>query len=142
MQEFVGDGGGIGITQSSEILLSVNRWVRCREIIHATSGEALEKETTSKIDKAVRFSVLLLGNYGKPAAGCTFEVKPSVDSILRAASRGPSGSPCNTSNEQFKVALDDEETTALLYTGTWTSTGGSTRGNSPSDHVSTDDGTP
>ena len=34
---------------------------------------------------------------------------------LRATSRGASGGPGGTTNEQLKVALDDEDTTALLY---------------------------
>ena len=135
VQEFVGDGGGIGITQSSEILLSVNRWVRCREIIHVTSGEALEEETTSKIDKAVRFSVLLLGNYGRPAKGCNFEVKPSVDSILRAASRGrkkvaatvlaltkgrdPTGDVRWTQKGLCECSLFDEEQKTAVFRSGW-----------------------
>ncbi|MDG1991018.1 MAG: hypothetical protein P8J43_01000, partial [Pirellulales bacterium] len=88
VQERVGDDGGVGMESSFEILTAVNRWARCREVIHATSGKKLGKETNSKIDQAVGFAVLLLSNSGQPATECGFEAEQSVTPILQAASCG------------------------------------------------------
>ncbi|HBP82235.1 MAG TPA: hypothetical protein DD662_06950, partial [Planctomycetaceae bacterium] len=88
VQEHVGDDGGVGLEQSSEILSTVTRWVRCRDIIHTTSGKKLVKEINKKIDKAVTFAVLLLCNSGRAATEVTRESQRSVAPILQAASRG------------------------------------------------------
>ena len=88
VQEHVGNDGGVGLEQSSEILSTVTRWVRCRDIIHTTNGKKLVKEINKKIDKAVTFAVLLLGNSGRAATEATRESQRSVAPILQAASRG------------------------------------------------------
>ena len=88
VQEHVGNDGGVGLEQSSEILSTVTRWVRCRDIIHTTSGKKLVKEINKKIDKAVTFAVLLLCNSGRAATEVTRESQRSVAPILQAASRG------------------------------------------------------
>ena len=88
VQEHVGDDGGVGLDQSFEILSTVTRWVRCRNIIHTTSGKKLVKEINNKIDKAVTFAVLLLCNSGQAATEVTRESQRSVAPILQAASRG------------------------------------------------------
>ncbi len=89
VQEHVGHDGGVGMESSSEILTAVNRWARCREVIHATSGEKLGKETNSKIDQAVVFAVLLLGNCGQSVTECGCDAEQSVAPILQVASCGP-----------------------------------------------------
>ena len=88
VQEHVGNDGGVGLEQSSEILSTVTRWVRCRDIIHTTNGEKLVKEINKKIDKAVTFAVLLLCNSGRAATEVTRESQRSITPILQAASRG------------------------------------------------------
>ncbi len=88
VQERVGDEGGIGMESSSEILAAVNRWARCQEIIHTTNGKKLGKKTDSKIDQAVVFAVLLLGNSGQPATEYKSEAEQSSAPILQAASCG------------------------------------------------------
>ena len=88
VQNHVGDDGGVGMKSSSEILTAVNRWARCRQIIHATSGKKLGKETNSKIDQAVGFAVLLLGNSGKPVTECGCDAEQSAAPILQVASCG------------------------------------------------------
>ncbi len=88
VNECVGDDGGVGLKQSSEILSTVTRWVRCREIIRLTSNKLLVKELNKKIDEAVAFAVLLLGNNGRPATESGIESQRSVMPILQAASRG------------------------------------------------------
>ena len=88
VQERVGDDGGVGMESSSEILSAVNRWARCQEIIHTTNGKKLDKKTDSKIDQAVVFAVLLLGNGGRPATKCELDVEQSAAPILQAASCG------------------------------------------------------
>ena len=88
VQERVGDDGGVGMESSSEILTAVNRWARCQEIIHTTNGKKLGKKTDSKIDQAVVFAVLLLGNGGRPATESESAAEQSVAPILQAASCG------------------------------------------------------
>lgn len=88
VQERVGDDGGVGMESSSEILTAVNRWARCREVIRATSGKKLGKETNSKIDQAVIFAVLLLGNGGQPVTEYGCDAEQSVAPILQVASCG------------------------------------------------------
>jgi hypothetical protein len=46
------------------------------------------KEINKKIDKAVAFAVLLLGNSGRAATEVTRESQRSMSPILQAASRG------------------------------------------------------
>lgn len=88
VQERVGDDGGVGMESSSEILTAVNRWARCQEIIHTTNGKKLGKKTDSKIDQAVVFAVLLLGNGGRPATESESAAEQSAAPILQAASCG------------------------------------------------------
>lgn len=88
VQERVGDDGGVGMESSSEILTAVNRWARCQEIIHTTNGKKLGKKTDSKIDQAVVFAVLLLGNGGRPATESECAAEQSAAPILQAASCG------------------------------------------------------
>ena len=88
VDECVGDDGGVGLEQSSEILSAVTRWVRCREIIRMTSNKLLVKELNNKIDEAVAFVVLLLGNSGRLATESGIELKRAVMPILQAASCG------------------------------------------------------
>ena len=88
VQERVGDDGGVGMASSPEILTAVNRWARCREVIRATSGKKLDKETNSKIDQAVVFAVLLLGNSGQPVTECGCDAEQSAAPILQVASCG------------------------------------------------------
>jgi hypothetical protein len=88
VQECVGDDGGVGMESSSEILTAVNRWARCQEIIHTTNGKKLGKKTDSKIDQAVVFAVLLLGNGGRPATESECAAEQSAAPILQAASCG------------------------------------------------------
>jgi hypothetical protein len=88
VQERVGDDGGVGMESSSEIITAVNRWARCQEIIHTTNGKKLGKKTDSKIDQAVVFAVLLLGNGGRPATESESAAEQSAAPILQAASCG------------------------------------------------------
>jgi hypothetical protein len=88
VQECVGDDGGVGMESSPEILTAVNWWARCQEIIHTTNGKKLGKKTDSKIDQAVVFAVLLLGNGGRPATESECAAEQSAAPILQAASCG------------------------------------------------------
>ena len=88
VDECVGEDGGVGLEQSSEILSTVARWVRCREIIRMTSNKLLVRELNNKIDEAVAFAVLLLGNSGRPATVSGVELERAMMPILQAASRG------------------------------------------------------
>ena len=88
VKTLVGEEGGVGLEQSAEILDVVNRWVRCREIIDETACENLTKEINQKIDEAVVFSILLLGNSGRPVTERGLGARDSVAALLQSASRG------------------------------------------------------
>ena len=88
VKRLVGEEGSVGLKLSSEILGVVNRWVRCREIMNETSGGKLTKETNNRIDEAVVFSVLLLGNSGRPITNRGLGSRDSVAALLQAASGG------------------------------------------------------
>ncbi|MBT6919166.1 MAG: hypothetical protein HN985_05525, partial [Planctomycetaceae bacterium] len=88
VKSLVGEEGGVGLKQSAEILDAVNRWVRCQEIINETVGENLAKEINHKIDEAVVFSILLLGNSGRPVTERGLGARDSVAALLHSASRG------------------------------------------------------
>jgi len=88
VKSLVGEEGGVGLKQSAEIIDVVNRWVRCREIIDETAGENLTKEINHKIDEAVVFSILLLGNSGRPVTERGLGARDSVAALLQSASRG------------------------------------------------------
>lgn len=84
----VGEDGGVGLRRSFEILDTVDRWVHCREILDETTGEKFSKDINNKIDKAVVFSVLLLGNGGRPVTERGLGARESVAGILQAALDG------------------------------------------------------
>ncbi len=135
INERVGDDGGVGLEHSSEILSTVTRWVRCREIIRMTSNKMLVKDLDNKIDEAVAFAVLLIGDCGRPATEFGIESQRSVEPILQAASRGrkkvaatvlaltegknPAGTVRWTEKGLCKRALFDEKQKVAAFRSGW-----------------------